>query len=91
MLYGNNLLVSTTTSRVYREKFALKPVNEVSTHLSPLSTKMVVSIEPGPESKLDLSVNFKEFYRAHLSEIQFELKLHKSKLMTYFGKRGAKR
>jgi len=38
-----------------------------------------------------MSVNFKEFFKANLSEIHYELKLHKSRLMTYFAKRGVKR
>ncbi len=55
------------------------------------TAKNAASSESGSDHKLELRVNFKEFYKAHLSEIQYELKMHKSKLMTYFAKRGAKR
>ena len=89
IFYGNNLLVNTTTSRVYREKFAIRPPTDLNSQVTP--SKTAVQLEPNPESKLELSVNFKEFYKAHLSEIQYELKMHKSRLMTFFAKRGAKR
>lgn len=84
------MLVNTTISRVYREKFALKPKNDCHISTTP-KEKTVGPIEPTPEIKLELSMNFKEFYRAHLGEIKHEIKMHKSKFMTYFANRGSKR
>jgi len=92
MFYGHNLLVSTTTSRVFREKFALKSSNELSnSNLSAMPLKNVARIVENPEIKLELSFNFKDFYRAHLSEIKYEIKLNKNKLMAYLARRGTKR
>lgn len=76
--YGHNLLVYTTTARVFREKFATKQVNELSNPLTPkvsIPIRALLPLEASTENKLELSINFKEFYRAQLSEIQYEIKV----------------
>ena len=83
-----------TMAGVFTEKFAMKQkIDNQNIPAKPPKTpsKLKFESENQAEINMDLSLNFKEFYKAQLGEIQYEQKSYKGKLMTYFSKRGKKR